>query len=142
MKRREFTNLMGLGLLASSLPIVIAACQSDSEPAADAGSGDGFVAMGSVADLDAQGSLSNDRVQGNRVAVIRDPNNSGALIAVNTVCTHAGCTVAWESDQGLFLCPCHGGSYNPDGTVSGGQPPKPLGIFEAKVDGDQVMVKV
>lgn len=29
MKRREFTQLMGVGLLASSLPVALAACQTN-----------------------------------------------------------------------------------------------------------------
>ncbi|MGB3202971.1 MAG: Rieske 2Fe-2S domain-containing protein [Nodosilinea sp.] len=42
----------------------------------------------------------------------------------------------------MFICPCHGGRYGPDGTVAGGPPPKPLTTFAAKVEGDQVMVQV
>jgi cytochrome b6-f complex iron-sulfur subunit len=141
MKRREF-NLLGLGLLASSLPIAIAACQSDSEPVADAGGGGEFVALGSEADLDAQGSLTSDDFQGEKIAVIRDPGGSGAVLAVSTVCTHAGCTVDWDGAEGKFVCPCHGGSYNPDGTVSGGPPPQSLTTFVAKAEGGQVMIQM
>ena len=41
-------------------------------------------------------------------------------------CTHLGCPVRWVADAKLFLCPCHGGVYYADGTVSAGPPPKPL----------------
>ncbi|WP_017298719.1 ubiquinol-cytochrome c reductase iron-sulfur subunit [Nodosilinea nodulosa] len=142
MKRRDFNNLLGLGLLASSLPVAIAACQSDTASSSGDAAGSGsFVPVGTVADLDAQGSLTSEAVKGKKLAVIRDPSGSGAVLAVSTVCTHAGCTVAWEGGQGLFVCPCHGGRFNPDGTVSGGPPPKPLTSFEAKIEGEQVMVK-
>ncbi len=141
IKRREFTNLLGLGLLSSSLPVAISACQSDPSPSA--GSEDGeFVAIGTVADLDAEGALTNSNLQGNNLAVIRDPNAPDAVIAVSAVCTHSGCTVPWDADQGVFACPCHGGRFNPDGTVAGGPPPRPLTTFEAKIDGDQVLVRV
>lgn len=141
MKRREFTNLMGLGLLASSLPVAIAACQSDSVSEAEEGDSGGFTTLGSMADLVAKGSLTGD-VKGEELIVIQIPGEATSVRAVNPVCTHAGCTVAWDQTQELFICPCHGGSYNPDGTVSGGPPPQPLTTFEAKIEGDQVMVKV
>ncbi len=140
MKRREFTNLLGLGLLASSLPVAIAACQSDSAPEAE-GVGSEFTTIGSMADLVAQGSLTG-AVKGKDLVVVRDTNIPDAVLAVSPVCTHAGCTVDWDRAQELFVCPCHGGRFNPDGTVSAGPPPKPLTTFEAKIEGDQVMVRV
>lgn len=139
IKRRKFTNLLGLGLLASSLPVAIAACQSG--PSAGSGEGE-FVAVGTVADLDAEGSLANSNLQGNNLAVIRDPNAPESVIAVSAVCTHSGCTTPWDADQGVFACPCHGGRFNPDGTVAGGPPRQPLPTFEAKIEGDQVLVRV
>lgn len=144
MKRREFTNLLALGLLASSLPVAIAACQSGSAPSADVGGSgdDNFTAVGTVTDLDAQGSLASDNVQGQKVAVIRNPTDPAALVAVSAVCTHAGCTVAWDGDQELFACPCHGGRFNADGTVNSGPTRQALNTFEAKIEGDQVLVKV
>lgn len=142
MKRREFNNLLALGLLATSLPVAIAACQSDSTSEAGAGADGGFISLGTVADLDAQGSLANEDLQGENLAVIRDPNAPDALIAVSAVCTHAGCTVAWNGEQNLFACPCHGSNFNPDGTVNSGPTREPLVTFEAKVEGDQVLVKV
>ncbi len=141
IKRREFTNLLGLGLLASSLPVVIAACQSD--PSSSTSPEDGeFIAIGTVAALDTEGVLANSNLQGNNLAVIRDPDAPESVIAVSAVCTHSGCTVPWDADQGVFACPCHGGRFNPDGTVAGGPPPRPLTTFEAKIDGNQVLVRV
>ncbi|MGB3309037.1 MAG: Rieske (2Fe-2S) protein [Nodosilinea sp.] len=145
MKRREFTNLLGLGLLASSLPVAIAACQSDSASDAEGGAEGGgngeFTTLGSLADLVAQGSLTGT-VEGKDLVVVRDSSLPEAVLAVSPICTHAGCTVDWDRAQELFVCPCHGGRFNPDGTVSGGPPPQPLTTFAAKIEGDQVMVKV
>jgi cytochrome b6-f complex iron-sulfur subunit len=141
IKRREFTNLLGLGLLASSLPVTISACQSDPSSSTSSGNGE-FVAIGTVAALDTEGVLANSDLQGNNLAVIRDPNAPESVIAVSAVCTHSGCTVPWNAEQGVFACPCHGGRFNPDGTVAGGPPPRPLTTFEAKIDGDQVLVRI
>ena len=68
-------------------------------------------------------------------AIYRDPSTSqpdivirqsdGSLDAFSAVCTHAGCTVGYESSQ--IVCPCHGGTYDPTtGQVTGGPPPAPL----------------
>lgn len=154
MKRRDFMNWIGLGVLATSLPAAIAACQSatdtastseeaagesaeiDSTPRAD-----GFAAVGTVAELDETGSVSDKDFLGTQVAVIRDPANESALIAVNSLCTHQGCTVDWDN-AGAFACPCHGSKFGADGSVQGGPAPSPLEIYEAKIDGDLVLVKV
>jgi len=55
-------------------------------------------------------------------------------------CTHLGCPVRWVADANLFLCPCHGGVYYPDGTVSAGPPPKPLPQYPVRVHDGQVEI--
>ena len=55
----------------------------------------------------------------------RDPRLGGNLTAFSAVCTHAGCTVGYES--GVIVCPCHGGEYSAEtGAVIAGPPPAPL----------------
>lgn len=154
MKRRDFMNWVGLGALATSLPVAIAACQPaaetdvSSEDAPAAGGTevdstpreDGFAAVGTVAELDEAGSVSDKDFLGTQVAVIRNPADASAVIAVNSLCTHQGCTVDW--DGSAFACPCHGSSFGTDGAVAGGPAPSPLEVYEAKIDGDLVLVKV
>jgi menaquinol-cytochrome c reductase iron-sulfur subunit len=55
-------------------------------------------------------------------------------------CTHLGCPVRWVADAGLFLCPCHGGVYYADGTVSAGPPPKTLPQYPVRVRNGQVEI--
>ena len=52
MKRRDFINWVGLGLIASSLPVAIAACSSKTPSA----SGD-WQTVGTSAELDKTGQL-------------------------------------------------------------------------------------
>ena len=52
-------------------------------------------------------------------------------------CTHLGCPVNWLADADLFMCPCHGGVYNGNGTVAGGPPPAPLTQLPVRVTDDQ-----
>jgi thiosulfate dehydrogenase [quinone] large subunit len=64
-----------------------------------------------------------DPGDGSADIVIRD--SGGGLKAFSAVCTHAGCTVGYES--GVIVCPCHGGEYSAEtGAVIAGPPPAPL----------------
>ena len=56
--------------------------------------------------------------------------SDGSLTAFSAVCTHAGCTVGYQS--GVIVCPCHGGEYDPrTGAVIAGPPP--TGLASKKV---------
>ena len=48
-------------------------------------------------------------------------------------------SAGWPTPQ-LFLCPCHGGVYYADGTVSAGPPPKPLPQYPVRVRDGQVEI--
>lgn len=153
MDRRTFMSWVGLGFVATSLPVAIAACSSDTaDPTADAPSdappppppgatGDDFVEVGTVADLDANGAITDKDFSAGPLSVFRDPANSEALIAVNATCAHQGCVADWNKDAGLLICPCHGSKFNPDGSIDTGPVEEPLEVFEAKIDGDAVLVK-
>lgn len=47
-------------------------------------------------------------------------------------CTHVGCGVVWEAEREVFLCPCHGGEFNADGSVKKGPPERALDRLEAR----------
>ena len=60
--------------------------------------------------------------------------------AFSVHCTHLGCPVRWVADAQLFLCPCHGGVYYRDGTVSAGPPPRKLPQYPVRVHDGQVEI--
>lgn len=60
--------------------------------------------------------------------------------AFSVHCTHLGCPVRWVADAQLFLCPCHGGVYYPDGTRAAGPPPKPLPQYPVRVHDGKVEI--
>ncbi len=149
MDRRTFLSWVGLGAIASSLPIAIAACtpQAENETAVEAEPqldsiprADGFMAIGTVAELDEKGFVRDMESVMSPAIAIADPSGSG-VIAMNSMCTHQGCSVAWSADDQLLKCPCHGSQFNPDGTVAQGPAAAPLERYEAKIEDDLVLVK-
>ncbi len=58
------------------------------------------------------------KYEGHTIALYKDKN--GGLHALNPVCTHMKCSVAWNTAEQTWDCPCHGARYNIDGaTVTG-----------------------
>lgn len=53
----------------------------------------------------------------------------GGFLAVYQRCTHLGCTVPWDQEQGMFVCPCHNSQFSPDGQVLNPPAPRPLDLF-------------
>ena len=158
MKRRSFLTWVGAGWLASSFPIALAACSPDNssdqasqsagskpepavsiKPATTRPRQDGFTIIGTVTELDDKGSIINKLLD---VAIIRNPANNREVIAVNSRCTHQGCTVSWNEDAKRFACPCHGSKFNPDGSVANGPAEEPLAPFETKIEENSVLVKI
>lgn len=149
MDRRTFLSWVGLGAIASSLPIAIAACtpQAEDETTAEAEPRldptpreDGFMAIGTVAELKEKGFVQDMQSPMSPAIAIADPSGSG-IIAMNSMCTHQGCSVEWNADDQLLKCPCHGSQFNPDGTVAQGPAAAPLERYEAKIEDDLVLVK-
>jgi cytochrome b6-f complex iron-sulfur subunit len=152
MDRRKFLGWVSMGMLASSLPVVIAACTDKKNPTTDSGEGentpldtsvrpDGFQALGTIADLDAKGTILDEKNAAKPVLIYRQPNTK-KITAVNPTCPHQGCNVEWQTDLKIFACPCHGSKFAPDGSIVVGPSKKPLAKFVTKEEGNLILVKV
>ncbi|MEO0540324.1 MAG: Rieske (2Fe-2S) protein [Cyanobacteria bacterium P01_A01_bin.105] len=147
MERREFLSWMGIGGLAASLPVALAACQSDTatdtapEEAADAPAepapAGGPEVIGTVSELEANGFLLNKSASVGPVLVVGDAT---ALQAVNPTCPHAGCDVDWQGDAAEMVCPCHGSKFAADGAVLQGPANADLETYAVSVEGDNILV--
>jgi len=82
----------------------------------------------------------------NTAGAVTDPKTGDPAVIVHTsgsrfyaydaVCTHAGCTVQYDPQQRLLVCPCHGGTFDPahGAQVVAGPPPSPLAPIDMKID--------
>ena len=149
MERRKFLGWVSVGMLASSLPVAIAACSSDTSSSSSSTptsaatpeidstpDAEGFVAVGTNQELTDKGYVYDKQLG---VIVV---SSSGAVAALNPACTHQGCDVEWKGDSGELVCPCHGSKFGVDGGVITGPADAPLPVYESKQEGDLIKVKL
>jgi len=75
------------------------------------------------------------------VMIWRQPNEN-EMVVYSATCTHLGCTVRWDTPKRIFLCACHGGAFELDGTVKAGPPPRPLDRLAFRTDSGNLLVKI
>jgi cytochrome b6-f complex iron-sulfur subunit len=60
--------------------------------------------------------------------------------AFSAVCTHLNCTVQYQDSSRQIWCACHNGTYDMNGRVVSGPPPKPLEEYAVLVRGEEVVI--
>ncbi len=110
----------------------------------DAGAAN-FVEVGSLADLPVgqwrlltvddlrQDGWEKTRVR-RSVWVRRQGDDSVAVLS--PICPHLGCPVNWHPEQSEFRCPCHGGTFNANGQVVAGPPPRSMDALAHETRGE------
>lgn len=68
-------------------------------------------------------------------------NLDGTFIALSEICTHNGCSVAFNDSSRHMECPCHGGTYDLQGNVISGPPPAPIKKYTVTKNGDILSIK-
>ena len=123
--RREFLNiawLASLGFLTVNLGGVT---YLFSMPRFKEGEFGGMFPAGKVSELPPEGS---DPVNIPQVKLWLS-NTSEGVMALYKVCTHLGCLYNWNSQEGKFICPCHGSQFQANGTYIQGPAPRSLDRF-------------
>ena len=139
LSRRKLINailsIIGLATLISFLAPVVAylsPLDPDQLGAADFQTADGTpILPGDIAEgTGIVGSLS-----GRPTLIVRQ---NGQFLAFDAVCSHLGCIVRWNTTKGAIECPCHGGVFNLEGSVTAGPPPSPLDQVALNIQGDKI----
>ena len=65
-------------------------------------------------------------------------NGTGEFRAVSPICTHRGCTVDVQGAR--LVCPCHGSTYDRDGTVLRGPAERALTRYAVAREGDTLVI--
>ena len=65
-----------------------------------------------------------------RVYLVRNPKG---FYAESAICTHQKCTVRWNPQENLMVCPCHGSRYQRDGKLIKGPATRPLPHFAVEL---------
>ncbi len=84
-------------------------------------------------------NTTKDLMIGLTPVIVLNTRDKGFL-AFSKVCTHLGCLVRYDKDRQLFICPCHAGTFDLEGNVLSGPPPKPLLKFAVKVEDGNIVI--
>jgi cytochrome b6-f complex iron-sulfur subunit len=144
MNRRDFIVLFGVGWVANSLSVAIAttyAAESKPSPKPKPKTSENWLHVGTVEELDKTGQLLIEKKSPIGSILVIGTSKSQNLIAVNPTCTHLGCTVDWESEEKIFLCPCHASEFGVDGKVLNGPATKALQQYNVKIEGNSILVR-
>jgi cytochrome b6-f complex iron-sulfur subunit len=77
-------------------------------------------------------------LSGRQIWVNRDDTK---IYVLKAVCTHLGCTPAWQSGDRKFKCPCHGSGFRFNGMNFEGPAPRPLERYKVFLaDDGQIVV--
>jgi len=123
--RREFLNIAWLASLGFLMLDLGGVTYLFSMPRFKAGEFGGLYTIGKVSDLPPKGSppVNIPKVK------LWLSNTDQGVMALYKVCTHLGCLYNWNSQEGKFICPCHGSQFQANGTYIQGPAPRSLDRF-------------
>lgn len=118
----------------------------------DAVAGTGFMLSGNTLTVDLMHPLNAqlNTVNGSRRIDLTSPVRRVMIFRISTtafntftaICTHAGCSVAFNATTSRFRCPCHGSQFATDGTVFTGPATANLATFSNTFDEPGAMLSI
>jgi Rieske Fe-S protein len=73
------------------------------------------------------------------------PPTGADFLALSSVCPHLGCRVHWEPHNNRYFCPCHNGTFDPQGAPTGGPPADdntPLSAYSLRVENGLLYIEM
>jgi cytochrome b6-f complex iron-sulfur subunit len=129
INRREFLNFAWLASLGFLTVTMGGMSFLFAMPRFREGEFGGTVTVGRAGDLPPVGSapLNYPKVK------VWLSNTEQGVIALYKVCTHLGCLYNWDSQEGKFICPCHGSEFQNNGEYIFGPAPRSLDRFTVQL---------
>jgi cytochrome b6-f complex iron-sulfur subunit len=140
MERKDFLSkvLVG-GSILFTAPIVLSSCGDDDDDITEGGNNGGEntvdLSSSTYADL---GTVGGFAYKGD-IIIIRTGDSQ--YVALTKVCTHQGCTVAYNPGQTQIQCPCHGSAFTTGGAVVNGPATSALKKYTVTKSGDILTIK-
>ena len=141
--RRDVLRALAATLLCAGCGV--SPSSSSAQPDADGSSPDGAGPAGTsrcgsalCLDLSDPANTSLANVGGSRLlaidgkALVIGRVSATELVALSSICTHAGCTVRFSTTA--LNCPCHGSRFALDGSVTRGPATHPLKSYPTTYD--------
>jgi menaquinol-cytochrome c reductase iron-sulfur subunit len=154
--RRWFLGAMTTGLIAvlgllgavPGISYILAPLWKKREDAP----GSGFADAGPVADLPVDSwrllTIAVVRRDGwettstNHSVWVRRSGTAGEeLTVLSPICPHLGCPVLWHAGDARFTCPCHKGTFDAEGKLTGGPPPRGMDRLENEVRAGRLWIR-
>jgi Rieske Fe-S protein len=143
MERREFVGMTVRGVLAAGA-VGCGMCGAAGAQQAGGGKqprkprGAQVWKAGAVGTFDRDGHF-DVLLKPGEIWVMREGKK---LVAFSAVCTHKGCIVRPQKDQGVgdLECPCHGSVFGADGALVDGQAKSSLEHYGISIDQGEVLV--
>jgi cytochrome b6-f complex iron-sulfur subunit len=141
MERQEFLSKLGIGLVAVCAGCSLVSCGGGSKgndpvptpaPTPPAtGSGNLF-----TADLTSElMNIGDSKVEQGIILVrIGSDETANSFTAVQVACTHQGNAIAYNTNQGIFICPAHGSEFSKSGQVVLGPAASPLHKYTVTIN--------
>lgn len=127
MSRRDLIQKVILGTTSLIvLPQAFTSCSKDNtEPGGNGnGNGSNTITLDLTLPVNAALNTAGGSVINKGVIIANTGNN--AFVALDSVCTHQGCTIGYNLAANNFPCPCHGSVYSTTGSVVNG--PATIGV--------------
>jgi len=140
MERKQFIRNFAVGgSLLLTAPMLFNACSDDTDDIIDDenNNGNDITVDLNHADFAALKTVGGFAYKGD-IIIVR--SSESAYIALSKICTHQGCTVAFNSSNNDLVCPCHGSKFSISGTVTNGPAATNLKQYSVKVTGNTLTI--
>lgn len=136
MDRKEFLALLGTGTAVVLCSAFLKACKPLDQITSPPTNVDFTLDLNASANSALKtvgGYVYNDNII---VAHVAD----GSYVAVSSICTHQGGTVAYQTNGNEFHCPNHGSNFSTNGSVINGPATSSLTTYKTSLNGSMLRV--